>query len=50
MFMRMNDSDWNQITSTKEPIEITVDVPEDIQGAIIFILTVYFHLKKNKEE
>lgn len=33
MFMRMNDSDWNQITSTKEPIEITVDVPEDIQGA-----------------
>lgn len=31
MFMRIDDSDWNQITDT-DPIDIIVDIPENYKG------------------
>lgn len=31
MFMRIGESDWDAITSTEEPIEVVIGVPEDMR-------------------
>lgn len=31
MFMRIGESDWDAITSTEEPIEVVVGIPEDMR-------------------
>lgn len=31
MFMRIGESDWDTITSTEEPIEVVIGVPEDMR-------------------
>ena len=32
MFIRIGAGDWNAITETKEPIEVVVGIPEELQG------------------
>lgn len=31
MFMRLGEGDWDAVTSTKEPIDVVIGVPEDMQ-------------------
>ncbi len=32
MYLRVDENDWNQITSTEEPVNIVIDIPEDYKG------------------
>lgn len=32
LFMRVNEGEWNAVKETKEPVDITIDIPEELQG------------------
>lgn len=43
MFMKIGESDWDAITSTEEPIEVVIGIPEDMRedGRVFYIIRAH---------